>query len=118
MFTVDIRLKMVSTLNQIKEVCAKIRGCLELSEIPEEASITAISACAANLLLYLQSLRIESERIKSNTNDGICEFLDRQYNICMQPCGQCPTPDRLDCGGRWGDGHPNHLGKCFHIKST
>lgn len=115
MFSHEIRLRMVATLTQISSACASIRGAIELPEMPDESAINTITSCTDKLRTDIEALKVEKDRINSNMANGICEFLSFKHSLCVKPCGECPTPDRVDCGARWADGHPDHLGPCSHI---
>jgi hypothetical protein len=115
MLSADIRLKMVATLSQINNSCSIIRGSLELPEMPDESYIATIADGAGKLLLDLISLQEENKKSALNKDSGLCEFYSITYDMCMAPCGKCPTESRLDCGARWKDGHPVHIGPCSYI---
>jgi hypothetical protein len=109
----EIRLNIVSIISQINNACASVRCSMDLPEIPDESNIKEIILCANKLQKSIEALKADIDRSRQN---GFCDYLSIQHGICMKQCGECPYPDRHDCGGRWSDGHPNHLGKCNHIK--
>lgn len=118
MFSHEIRLRMVATLTQITSACASIRGAIDLPELPDESLIDTIVSCTEKIRSDAEALKSESGRIDSNVANGICEFLSVKHSICVKPCGECPTPNRVDCGARWADGHPDHLGPCLHLTKS
>lgn len=112
----ELRLSIISRLSGI-ENCIGILRC-EISSpdtLPDDKIIEKISEGISFLKRDFTIMKNEVERIRKNEDDKICPQLNSRYGCCLAPCGGCPTPDRLDCGGRWNDGHNAHIGQCAHV---